>query len=300
MSIYTRSYMRPEDGYSSRPLNMVKWILITLAVAFILQNVVEVWIGGRAGAALLGAFSLNQANLSRGLIYTPITYALLHAGLLHVLFNGLGIFFVGRALQERLGPIKLLEVFLLAVIGGGLCWLLISTAMGRHYPLIGASAGVFGLLSLFALYYWNETVRFFFWFIPVSLRGKQIFLILLGLQLFFFLFNELAPHSSGRIAYSAHIAGFDMGYVYFRFLSHRQSLWETLRPKRAARTRKRDPRETATRQALGRFSVNLKTRPAPELRKEVDRILDKINTEGFGALSVEEKETLDRAKDTLR
>jgi hypothetical protein len=35
------------------------------------------------------------------------------------------------------------------------------------------------------------------------------------------------------------------------------------------------------------------------LRAEVDRILDKINSEGFGALTAEEKRLLDEARDLL-
>ena len=36
-----------------------------------------------------------------------------------------------------------------------------------------------------------------------------------------------------------------------------------------------------------------------DLRAEVDRILDKINSQGFGALTAEEKRMLDEAKDLL-
>ena len=46
-----------------------------------------------------------------------------------------------------------------------------------------------------------------------------------------------------------------------------------------------------------RFKINFTNRK--ELQKEVDRILDKINKEGFGALSEEERSTLDKAKELL-
>lgn len=45
------------------------------------------------------------------------------------------------------------------------------------------------------------------------------------------------------------------------------------------------------------FTVNLTNRD--DLRAEVDRILDKINSEGFGALTDEEKRLLDEARDVL-
>jgi hypothetical protein len=46
-----------------------------------------------------------------------------------------------------------------------------------------------------------------------------------------------------------------------------------------------------------RFRVNLSNRD--DLRAEVDRILDKINSQGFGALTAEEKRLLDEARDLL-
>jgi len=36
-----------------------------------------------------------------------------------------------------------------------------------------------------------------------------------------------------------------------------------------------------------------------DLRTDVDHILDKINSQGFGSLTEEEKQTLDEAKDLL-
>lgn len=301
MSIYTRSYMRDDALRPPRAFDMVKWILIVLAAAFVLQSIVSVWIGGRTAQTVLSYFWLDRNNITRGLFYTPITYGLLHRDFFHLLFNGLGIYFAGRVLQARLGPVRVLEVFLLSVILGGLTWLLVSTSLGRSGVLLGASAGCFGFLSLFALYYWHETIRFYFWFIPVALRGQQIFLILLGLQAFFFLFSELAPGArSGSVAYSAHLAGFGAGYLYFKVLDQRRTLWEIVGPNRQ-RSRNRGRRKAAvTKRFMGRYSVNLRGKPAPELRKEVDRILDKINTMGFGSLSEDEKNTLDSAKDTLK
>lgn len=301
MSIYTRSYMRNESLHPPRAFDMVKWILIVLAIAFVLQNIITIWIGGRTAQSALSSLALNQGAMRRGLVHTAFTYSLLHGGFFHLIFNGLGIFFAGRILQARLGPVRVLELFLLSVAAGGLGWLLIDTLLGRHGVLMGASAGAFGFLSLFALYYWHETIRFYFWFIPVSLRGQQIFLILLGLQAFFFLFSELAPGARpGNVAYSAHLLGIASGYLYFKVLAQRRTLWETLGLDRRTRRDRRDKRSTATRRSLGRYSVNLKTRSTPELRKEVDRILDKINTMGFGSLSEEEKQILDRAKDSLK
>jgi hypothetical protein len=57
---------------------------------------------------------------------------------------------------------------------------------------------------------------------------------------------------------------------------------------------RRRPKEP---EASAGYKVNISA-PA-DLRLEVDRILDKINSEGFGALTDDEKRLLDEAKDLL-
>ena len=47
-----------------------------------------------------------------------------------------------------------------------------------------------------------------------------------------------------------------------------------------------------------KYKINIGTHR--DIQNEVDKILDKINSQGFGALSEEEKKILDRAKDILK
>jgi hypothetical protein len=51
--------------------------------------------------------------------------------------------------------------------------------------------------------------------------------------------------------------------------------------------------------AAKRSSSASPAQPTSHLRAEVDRILDKINSQGFGALTAQEKRVLDEAKDLL-
>jgi hypothetical protein len=66
---------------------------------------------------------------------------------------------------------------------------------------------------------------------------------------------------------------------------------------------------SAQKDVKPRYRVNVgkprKASPAPsskspDLREEVDRILDKINSSGFGSLTNAEKETLNQARELLR
>ena len=49
--------------------------------------------------------------------WTPITYMFLHAGLTHILFNMLGLFFFGPRLEERLGGQDFLKLYLWGGVG---------------------------------------------------------------------------------------------------------------------------------------------------------------------------------------
>ena len=87
------------------------------------------------------------------------------------------------------------------------------------------------------------------------------------------------------------------GWVYFRYLH--DSKWSAA-PAEAdiglPRWMKQRGETTGPGAAPG-YTVNLGDRG--HLRAEVDRILDKINSNGFGSLSAEEKRVLDEARDVI-
>lgn len=70
-------------------------------------------------------------------------------GLLHILGNSVGIFVLGRPIEQLFGRLALVATFLITAVGGGLFWVLCH-ALGIAGPGIGygASGGVFGLIGL--------------------------------------------------------------------------------------------------------------------------------------------------------
>ena len=63
---------------------------------------------------------------------------------------------------------------------------------------------------------------------------------------------------------------------------------------------RRTMRPAVRTKSAGIFRQSMGRKDRDDLQREVDRILDKINEKGFGALTSEEKHTLDEAKDVLR
>jgi membrane associated rhomboid family serine protease len=130
-------------------------------------------------AANVAVFALQ--NLSRGAIEVPlalwplqpidgesyfrfwqiITYAFLHsrANLSHLLFNMLGLFMFGAAIERYVGPRRLLGCYFASVITAALTQLVVPPLLGSPpAPTLGASGGIFGLLFAYALMFPHRKV----------------------------------------------------------------------------------------------------------------------------------------------
>lgn len=297
MGIYNRSYMRESsESYSQRPW-AVKSLLVAMLAVFILQNVVRHWFGSYV---LEDTFALSIGNLTRGFVHTLITYGLLHsterALPWHLVFNAFFIWWFGKTLEERYGSLKFLELFLISVLIGGVTWSLMQVLGNNSGILVGASAGAYGVLYLFCREHWNHSLSLFF--LPIQFLGKHLFYVLVGFQAFFFLFSELPGNSHATTAYSAHLGGILGAYIYERFFESKGSFFA--RFKRKPKIQILPPSwDKKSKKASNASHYKVNVGKNENLKAEVDRILDKINESGFGALTEEEKDILDRAKDQL-
>ncbi len=85
-----------------------------------------------------------------------VASAFLHdpASPLHVLFNGVAMFYIGRLVEQLYGRLMLLGVFLITAATGGLFWVLcadIGVTGASLDPGVGASGGIMGLIGLLAV-----------------------------------------------------------------------------------------------------------------------------------------------------
>ncbi len=287
-----RPYMRGD--YQRETTSAVTWLLCAVLAGFVIQNIFGAWLKSPAIEAML---ALSPANIRHGYWWAFVTYVLLHANLLHLFLNGLGLFLFGRELAPLLGNARLAAVFFAAAVAGGLAWGAAHWLAGGTM-LLGASSSVMAFFVIYACFQPERDITFLLFFVlPVTLKPKVMIWLVLGFDLLGFLFSELPGRGAfdTSIAHSAHLGGALAGWIYFRFF-HANRGWD-----RAATLSVELPRWLKRKDAAARTSfsqkVNLPRRP--DLRAEVDRILDKINSEGFGALTQEEKHLLDEAKDLL-
>ncbi|MBS0633437.1 MAG: rhomboid family intramembrane serine protease [Verrucomicrobia bacterium] len=291
-----RSYMR--DNYPRQTTSVVTWLISATVAAFVLQFVFWRWLG--APGLLEHLFGLTATGIKTGKVWTLLTYGFLHdtGNLLGAIFSVLTLYFMGRTLEPVLGPKRLLGVYAGALITGGLLWTAVHwTGAGSNLSLLtGATAGIAGLFMVYACFNPNQPITFLLFFVlPVTLLPRVIILAWLAFDLLGFAFYEvLGAASPIPMAHSAHLGGMAAGWIYYRYLHNAQ--WRFRRAKPAVQ-----PPAWATKKnaavATPVYQVNVPSRE--DLRAEVDRILDKINSKGFAALSADEKRLLDEAKDLL-
>jgi membrane associated rhomboid family serine protease len=81
--------------------------------------------------------------------WRPLTAGFLHYGPLHLVFNMLALWVIGRELEPVLGRVRFLAVYLVALLGGAAAVMLFSSPASL---VAGASGAVFGLMgSLFVV-----------------------------------------------------------------------------------------------------------------------------------------------------
>ena len=226
--------------------------------------------------------------------WTLLTYMFMHdlSGILHILFNMLIMYWFGRLFVEYLGSDKLIAVYLLGGIAGGVLYLLayntipffVGQSEAYRIGMVGASASVNAIVVATATLLPNYT--FFLLFIgPVRIKyiaAIFVFLSFLG---------SVGNNAGGNIA---HLGGALMGFIYMKQLQSGINWggWITLtldwfkdlfkeKPKVKVSYRKERPAPTKAAPAEKGYT-----------QEEIDRILDKISEGGYESLTKDEKEKL--------
>jgi membrane associated rhomboid family serine protease len=227
MGIYDRDYARVPRG---RPggigaiagWSMNTWIIVLTILAFLLQQV-TMTITLETGqlvryrpAEAWGYFSLSTAIYSAQL-WRFLTFQFLHGNLNHILFNMLGLFFFGRLVESYLGSRRYVVFYLLCGVGGPVAYVLLYYLNVLGYPpqtpLVGASAGVFGVLVACAVIAPQARVQLLF--PPIELTMRQMAMIYIGIAAFIVLSmgRDGAGNAGGE---AAHLGGALVGYLLIR------------------------------------------------------------------------------------
>ena len=221
--------------------------------------------------------------------WSIITYAFLHAGFLHILFNMLWLYWFGRIFLNYFTGKQMVGLYLLGAISGALAYVLAYNVFpyfsGQEGYLLGASAAVMAIVFAAATYSPNFEIR-----LILIGRVKLIYLAIVT-----FLVDFLSITSSNAGGHFAHIGGALFGILFALQYKKGRDITNIINkpidwiigifPKKGS---KRKMKVTYQKPNIDWSYNERKSRK----NAEIDLILEKIKRSGYSSLSKEEKQKL--------
>ncbi|MEZ6088958.1 MAG: rhomboid family intramembrane serine protease [Pirellulaceae bacterium] len=279
MGLYDRPYYRDEEP----PRMALNPSTQSFAVIAIIANVAlffaDFLFGGR-DFALQRAMQVNPETIVQPWMYWKfLTYGFAHGNMNHLLFNMIGLFFFGRAVENRVGKFEFIRFYLVAIILGGIFWSVRTYFFGGPGGgVIGASGGVVAVTMLFVLWYPQAEILLM---MVLPIKGW-----VLGLML---IVGNLLGMGSSQTAFDVHLVGigFAISYFYFNWNLATLPFGSGIKiPRRGPRLKLHDP--------------DRKARKETQEADEAERILQKIHDQGESSLTNAERKLLERYSRRLR
>jgi len=147
--------VRAAEAHRGPPAPTTVALLALLGVMFL----VEIWLGGGLDPdpeALFRLGSLSAAAVRDGDWWRLGSYAFLHGGPLHLLFNAYALWILMRPIESLFGPAVALGLFAATAIAGGGASIAAATLRHNEWQqAVGASGGIFGLFGAHVALYWR-------------------------------------------------------------------------------------------------------------------------------------------------
>lgn len=206
----------------------------------------------------------------RFILFRPwsiITYMFLHAGISHILFNMLGLFFFGPRVEARIGSKRFVQLYFIAGVSGAL----LSFIFAPNAAIVGASAAVFGVMLAFAMF-WPRDQIMIWGIIPVEARWLVV------ITTFLALWSGLSG-SRGGVADFAHLGGYLGAWIFLKMIDPARKMAQFRASTIAA----------APKEKISNWKRVDITKVHEVNRDELNRILDKINATGLPSLTPQER-----------
>ena len=287
----------------NKPNNAIAQIIIINIIVFLVMLTLSIFLKLSGEAQIYRSIEEllmlpSDLKLFLSQPWSIITYFFLHADIFHILFNMLVIYWFGKLIVEYLGSDKVISLYVLGGITGGLLFLFIYNTLPFYESdqisrMLGASAGVYAVITAAATLLPNYTFHLLL-IGPVKIKYIALFYVVLSFS------QTVGANAGGEWA---HLAGAAIGYIYIKQMQKGQDLgrWipriisffksffkKSSKIKVTHRSKPKNKTKAATKANQPTWPLNT---PDPE-QDEIDSILDKISQKGYESLTKEEKQKL--------
>jgi membrane associated rhomboid family serine protease len=134
-----------------------------------------------------------------------VTHMFMHGDERHLIFNMLGLYFLGPWVEAALGPKRFLILYLACGFVASLAQVFVTQGI-----IVGASGAVYGVLAAFATMFPNMELMLLFPPIPIKAKYMAIGLIAIGL------YSGFSGMQAG-IGHFAHVGGAIFGFLMIKY-----------------------------------------------------------------------------------
>jgi membrane associated rhomboid family serine protease len=279
---------RSDIRYWLRQGNTINHLLFWNAVIFLVMGIMYLIGKISPSTSLIYSFLLDNLSLHANLpafVRKPwglFTYMFTHFEILHIFFNMLSLYWFGNIFRSFLGNHRVLPLYLLGGISGGLTYMLVYNVAftgGGLSTMVGASAAVMAILIACATKLPNYEIGLLF-IGAVRLKWLALAVIILDVL-------SLGNGNLGGII--AHLGGALTGFGYIKLLNYGTDICQPLIWLFNRRLRVEAPKRMRSFKA--KKSPLKVVKPTQEENKQLrlDQLLDKINDKGIESLSPEER-----------
>ncbi len=290
MGLADRQYMR--EPTSHWRFSATVTLVVLLVVAFILQQTVS-----EDFEAHYLALSLD--GIKRGFVWQLLSFQFLHAGLMHLILNGFTLWMFGREVEQVLGKARFLTLYFLSGAIGGLFQILLSLISQSLFGgwVVGASAGIFGVVAAFAMLAPDRMLTMLLFFIiPVNLRAIMLVWLSVAISVFGIIF---AKKFGDNVAHAAHLGGILTGALFVKFGVSSPESWNPFESKRRKRELIKAVSIKIPKWPQGQSEGPGELSEEEFISREVDPILDKISQHGIQSLTERERKILEAARNKM-
>lgn len=144
------------------------------------------------------------------------TSMFLHGSLLHLASNLWFLWLFGNIVEDRLGAVRFVLLYLLAGLGAAFAQFAVNPF--SPIPMVGASGAIAGVLGAYLLLFPKAIIFTFvpIWFAPIIPVPAVIFLMVWFLIQVWYGIGTIAANVQGGVAWWAHFGGFVAGVLIVR------------------------------------------------------------------------------------
>ena len=277
---YDESSRRSSLGRAVQDWSGMRWVFTVCAVVYAAQLVAHSF-GSNVMEDVFGlrAWTLSGTPQAPALTFNflfPVqllTYMVLHSpsDIWHIFWNLLLLWFFGRELEAMMGKAAFLKLLLVGGLVGGLMQWGYGLYTDSTIPTIGASGAVYTAMVLYSCKWPRRIIWLIIPPVPVPVLLLVVFYVLNDLM-------DFARGSGGNVAQLVHLGGALVGVLWWR----KGDVIAQVQMKRS--------RDKAAGVAKKESSG----------RREMDRILGKIQISGLSSLDDKERAFLDKRSKALR